>query len=502
MDENNINEFTELQPGTGLNGGKYIIEKKIGEGGFGITYRAIQSGLDRPVCIKEYFPAGRCIRDTYARTIHIQGMDHDKFEKYRKAFVNEARTLAGLRHASIVEVIDIFDENNTSYMVMPFIEGRSLQAIVEKEGPLTYPEAVNYMAQITDAVGYIHERHILHRDIKPDNIMITADYKAILIDFGSAREFVEDKTQAQTSMLTHGYAPTEQYTTTSRKGSYTDIYAIGATLYFILTGKVPMEAAARITEHMPEPRELRPDLPEEANRTIMKAMQLKSTDRHQTVKEFMDDLRNIHPSAPGPTETTEATKEPEASKTTKKTGNAKQQTGGVSKKEQPAEKVDAKPAGPKNNKGLIWGLVAALAVVVVVAAIMLMGGGDKGANSAAADAQAQYKEMAARCMSQISLGSTANVQELLSAKVLLDSIQAMEAQYGADMPDVYNRSNELNAAIAPKLKQAATDWAEEGDILLNEFKDYPKAIENYTLSLQLNEDPTVREKLEYAKNQK
>lgn len=353
MDENNINEFTELQPGTGLNGGKYIIEKKIGEGGFGITYKAIQSGLDRPVCIKEYFPAGRCVRDTYARTIHIQGMDQDKFEKYRQSFVKEARTLAGLRHSSIVEVIDIFDENNTSYMVMPFIEGRSLQAIVDKEGPLTYPEAVNYMAQITDAVGYIHERHILHRDIKPDNIMITADYKAILIDFGSAREFVEDKTQAQTSMLTHGYAPTEQYTTTSRKGSYTDIYAIGATLYFILTGKVPMEAAARITEHMPEPRELRPDLPEEANRTIMKAMQMKAIDRHQTVEEFMDDLRNIRPSQAA-TATTSATAVP-------------------SRQVAAANPVTSVTSNKQSKVGLyiVLGIVA---VAIVVALILALGG--------------------------------------------------------------------------------------------------------------------------------
>jgi serine/threonine protein kinase len=295
-------------------------------------------------------------------------------------------------------------------------------------------------------------------------------------------------------MLTHGYAPTEQYTTTSRKGSYTDIYAIGATLYFILTGKVPMEAAARITEHMPEPRELRPDLPEEANRTIMKAMQLKSSDRHQTVKEFMDDLRNIHPSEPGPTQATEAPKPP------KQTVQAK--TEAAPKAQQTVASSDVKPAGTKKNKGLIWGLVAALVVVVAVVVVMLVGGGDKETTSAAANAQTQYKEMAARCMSQISLGGTSNTQELLNAKALLDSIRSMEAQYGAEIPDVYNRSNELNAAIEPKLKQAAADWAEEGDNLMNEFKDYPKAIENYTLSLQLKEDPAVREKLEYAKNQK
>ena len=295
MGEDNINDYKELHPGTGLNGGKYVIEKKIGEGGFGITYKAIQQGLNRIVCIKEYFLAGRCIRDTHTRTIHLQGITEDTFEKYRQSFVKEARTLAALHHPNIVEVIDVFDENGTSYMVMPFIEGRSLQSIVEKNGPLTSPEAVNFVAQITNAVGYIHEKHILHRDIKPDNIMITADFKAILIDFGSAREFEQDKTQMHTSMLTHGYAPTEQYTANSRKGSYTDIYAIGATLYFVLTGQVPLQAAARMTEKMPEPKELNPDIPDEINRTILKAMQLKAENRHQTVKDFMDDLLNIRP---------------------------------------------------------------------------------------------------------------------------------------------------------------------------------------------------------------
>ncbi|MBQ7360999.1 MAG: SUMF1/EgtB/PvdO family nonheme iron enzyme [Bacteroidaceae bacterium] len=295
-DENNIPTYKELQPGTILCGGKYTIEKKIAEGGFGITYKALQNGLNRTVCIKEYFPAGKCARATHARTIYAQGTSEAIFEKYRQAFVKEAKVLAALHHPNIVEVIDVFDENNTSYMVMTFIEGRSLQSIVESSGRLPYPEVVNYIAQITNAVGYIHDRHILHRDIKPDNIMITADYKAILIDFGSAREFEQDKTQIHTSMLTHGYAPTEQYTANSRKGSYTDIYAIGATMYFVLTGHVPLESAARLTEQMVTPKELVPDIPDEANRTILKAMQLKAENRHQTVQEFMDDLRNIRPS--------------------------------------------------------------------------------------------------------------------------------------------------------------------------------------------------------------
>lgn len=288
----------ELPVGISLNGGKYIIRRKIGSGGFGITYEAEQVNLGLRVCIKEYFLSGKCIRNTRNKTIVSVGIAPDIFEKYRQAFEKEARILASLHHTSIVEVIDIFNENGTSYMVMPFLEGISLQAQVEKGGRLPYEAAYNYIVQICSAVNYLHMQNILHRDIKPDNIMLTADYKAVLIDFGSAREFVTDKTQLQTVMVTHGYAPTEQYTVNSRKGAYTDIYALGATLYFALTGQTPISATARVTEELPEPISLFPNIPEEANRTIMKAMQIRPENRHQSVEEFIDDLSDVKPSSP------------------------------------------------------------------------------------------------------------------------------------------------------------------------------------------------------------
>lgn len=296
--ENEQIYFRELQPGMTLQDGKYIIEKVLGAGGFGITYYARHTSLDQHYAIKEFFIDGRCVRNTMHHTVNLQGIGPEMFEKYRKKFTEEAQTLAKLDHPNIVRVIDVFEENETSYIVMPFIEGKTLESLVEKNGPLDYGLSINYIGQIASAVGYIHKRNILHRDIKPDNIMITDDNHAILIDFGSAREFIQDKTQHQTSILTKGYAPIEQYSSNSRKGAYTDIYSLGAVLYYVLTSTKPMDATERLSETMPEPKEINPQIGENVNRTIMKAMQLKHENRHQTIDEFMQDLLGQKPSAP------------------------------------------------------------------------------------------------------------------------------------------------------------------------------------------------------------
>ena len=294
MDGNYASYSTDLRSQTRLFNGKYVIEKKIGEGGFSQTYRAIQVGLNRPVCIKEFFPSGRCVRDTMNLSVRLQNITEDLFQKYRQRFVEEAQTLAKLHHPKIVEVIDIFDENNTSYMVMPFVEGFSLQTIVKRKGRLSCPEAINYIAQIADAVSYIHSMHILHRDIKPDNVIVTPDNKVVLIDFGSAREFVHDEVQRHTAILTQGYAPPEQYSAESRKGNYTDIYALGAVLYFAVTGEKPTDSSCRFMDGLKAPSEIVPGLPPEVDKTIMKAMALRPEYRYQSVHEFMVDLVGEH----------------------------------------------------------------------------------------------------------------------------------------------------------------------------------------------------------------
>lgn len=299
--------MNELAKGTLLQTDKYTIEGVIGSGGFGITYRARHNVLGL-YAVKEFFINGYCVRNILRKTVVLQGIDETIFDNYRKKFIEEAQILAALDHPNIVKVVDIFQENNTAYIVMPLLQGQTLQQLVEREGRLQYEVAVNYIAQLSEAVDYIHQKNILHRDIKPDNVVILPDNRAILIDFGSAREFIQNKTQAQTSILTAGYAPLEQYSTISKKGSYTDIYSLGATFYFALTGEKPMDATARTTETMPEPQELAPDIPDEANRTILKAMELRPNMRHQQVTDFMEDLLNKSYKAKAETTTTVASK--------------------------------------------------------------------------------------------------------------------------------------------------------------------------------------------------
>jgi|GEM_PF-2387082 len=285
-------ESKNLPIGTTLQSGKYTIEQVIGDGGFGITYYVRHNVLGHYFAIKEFFISGYCTRIPQSYDVSPQRINETAYEKYLYKFIEEAQILAKLNHPNIVKVTDIFQENNTAYMVMPYVSGKTLQQIVNEKGRLNYEKAVNYVAQLSEAISYIHRRDILHRDIKPDNVIITEDDKAILIDFGSARAFFSDKAQQHTAIYTKGYAPLEQYSFDGKKSACSDIYSLGAVFYFTLTGKKPMDASLRTMEKMQEPQSLVSSIPDEANHTIMKAMQLNPENRYQNIKEFMDDLLN------------------------------------------------------------------------------------------------------------------------------------------------------------------------------------------------------------------
>ncbi len=281
----------ELPIGASLQNDKYTIEKLFGSGGFGITYLVRHNDLGHLFAIKEFFASGKCVRDADNKTVLLQGIEKEVYNKFLQRFVEEAQTIAKLDHPNIIKVTDIFRENNTAYIVMNFVEGNTLQQSVDINGRLDYDSSIKIIIQLVEAASYMHCRDILHRDIKPENIILTPDGKAILIDFESAREFIQDKTQSHTSILTHGYAPLEQYSASSKKGTYSDIYSLGAVFYFMITGKKPMDAATRTIETMPEAKTLVPEISNLSNIVITKAMELKPENRYQTADDFLTDLK-------------------------------------------------------------------------------------------------------------------------------------------------------------------------------------------------------------------
>lgn len=238
----------QLKKGTYLQGEKYRVISTLGQGGFGITYLAEQVLAKRLVCIKEFFPKEYYNRDANSLHVTLGSQGSAKMmNAYKAKFIKEAQTIANLNHPNIIRIFDVFEENGTAYYAMEYIEGESLNKLVKREGALAEDVAVKYIRDVASALRYIHNRNIMHLDVKPANIMLRKeDNCAVLIDFGLAKQY--DSTGEQTSTtpvgISHGYAPMEQYQIggMSTFSPVTDIYSLGATLLFAVTGRVPAEA--------------------------------------------------------------------------------------------------------------------------------------------------------------------------------------------------------------------------------------------------------------------
>ena len=279
-----------LQPNTTLQGGKYRIERVLGQGGFGITYLAMQTSLQRKVAIKEFFMKDFCSRDEATTTMLGNSTGSNKLvEQYKRKFIQEARNLAKLNHPHIVSVIDVFEENDTVYYAMPYLSGGSLQDYVNSRGTLSETEAMRYVKQIASALRYMHEeRHMCHFDVKPANIMLDDKGDALLIDFGISKNY--DRSGQETSTtpigLSEGYAPIEQYDGKSL-GDFSpacDVYALGATLYCLLHGKRPVSAIERISG---TPLRMKSYLSENIKRIIDASMKVSKTERANSVDVFL-----------------------------------------------------------------------------------------------------------------------------------------------------------------------------------------------------------------------
>ncbi|MDF5739751.1 MULTISPECIES: serine/threonine protein kinase [unclassified Nostoc] len=271
-----------------LQDGKYTLIQEIGRGGFGITFKATHHYLDQEVVMK---------------TINERLRQHPDFAKFERQFQDEARRLATCIHPNIIRVSDFFVEAGLPYMVMEYIPGQTLGDAFVLPG-IAMPEAtaIHYIRQIGAALQVVHNNGLLHRDVKPDNIILRlGTQEVVLIDFGIAREFNGGVRQTHTGLVSEGYSPIEQYLTQAPRTPATDVYGLAATLYALLTAQVPIPALLRDREQMPSPRELQPHLSASVNQAVMRGMAVESRFRPATVAEWLQLLpgngANVTPQA-------------------------------------------------------------------------------------------------------------------------------------------------------------------------------------------------------------
>jgi serine/threonine protein kinase len=289
-----------LKPGTVV--GYYSIVRILGAGGFGITYLAQDIKFGKYVVIKEYFPNVLAIRNFDNSIIAKTNSDQD-FSRGRERFKEEAQILAKFNHHSIVKILGYFEVNNTAYFVMAYEEGHDLTDYLKQEGSgISQNDILSIIMPILEALKEVHLHNFLHRDIKPSNILLRVNSSPVLIDFGASKMLISDSSSAVTSMLTEGYAPLEQYSTDPKhQGSFTDIYAVGAVMYRMITGDVPPSAQTRSYQVLQNGND--PiikllnygfeDYDKNFLLAIDTALNIKAKDRPQNIQDFQALLMNV-----------------------------------------------------------------------------------------------------------------------------------------------------------------------------------------------------------------
>lgn len=291
-----------LPEGTVL-AGQYIVEKVLGQGGFGITYEAKDHKTGERVAVKEFFPDAMATRTEQTTVLPFSGEKGENYTYGKTCFLQEAETLAKfIGNENIVRIHSYFEENGTAYFVMDFVEGTSFDTYLKQQGgKIPYEEAAQILIPIMDALSSVHSKGIVHRDVTPDNIYITKEGVVKLLDFGAARYSLGDQSRSLDVILKHGFAPKEQYTRRGKQGPYTDIYALGATFYFALTGKRPPDSVERLDEDdLVPPSSLGVQLSGAAEDAILKALSVQPADRFQSMTDFKNALLSLQRSSEQP----------------------------------------------------------------------------------------------------------------------------------------------------------------------------------------------------------
>ena len=275
---------------------RYLLGRVLGEGGFGITYVATDLQEEKKVAIKELFVTGLLIRE-HTRTVLVDGSYNKRkyYNECKRKFVQEANLLQTMSDKQgIVDIYDYFEENATAYIVMEYLPGEDLRTILKKNGgSISFEDTFELLRPVMRSLIEMHSIGIYHRDISPDNIRILPDRRVKLIDFGGAKYIVNDSASEYVA-LKHGYAPPEQYVTEYKIGAWMDVYALAATFYRCITGKMPKVAIERISnDDIEKPSQLGVKISQQAEKVLLKAMALKTDERYIDMREFYEELKKV-----------------------------------------------------------------------------------------------------------------------------------------------------------------------------------------------------------------
>lgn len=286
-----------IQPGTVLVF-RYIVGKVLGYGSFGVTYLGWDCLLEKKIAIKEYLPNEFATRAEGTSEVTVfDGEKAQQFTMGKDKFSDEAKKLATFnKNKGIITVYDQFEDNGTSYIVMDYFEGETLQERLNRDGKIPYEEAIEIMMPILSSLQEVHDAGIIHRDISPDNIYLTKDGEVKLLDFGAARYASTNMSKSLSAIYKQGFAPYEQYQSSREQGPWSDVYALGATLYYMLTGNIPQEAMNRLTKEddkLVSPRKIDKEIPRNLSNAIMNAMIVYPQQRTQSVTEFKQEIEDV-----------------------------------------------------------------------------------------------------------------------------------------------------------------------------------------------------------------
>ena len=367
-----------LQPGTILNG-KYVVGTVLGQGGFGITYSGWDLALESKVAIKEYFPSAQVSRTQTSGALQWYNTEAGRTarDSGREMFLKEARKMARVsRIPQVVRVLDLFQQNNTAYIVMDFVEGENLKNRLKKTGPLPWDQARDIFLPAIDAMERVHKAGLVHRDLSPDNLMLTPDGSVRILDLGAAKDLNINTGASSMQVAKGGFSPLEQYTQRGGSGPWTDVYAMAATMYFTLTGVLPLPSVDRLAKDT-----LRWDLPQLAAlpgnvlTALQKAMVISPEARTQSMAEFASQLTAPSPVAAQPRQPVRKARSDESTKTKTapepKVAPKKEPT--AKEKEVPGDTAASKE--PEHSGGSSGKARKRLPIIAAVLALLVVAGG-------------------------------------------------------------------------------------------------------------------------------